>query len=337
IMSKVDIISIAKALNLSKSTVSRAFQEKSDINPNTRNRILAYANEINYRPNHYASNLREQKSKTIAIVVPELENNYFTQIIKGAEEIAKREGYHILIYATDDDINKEREFITSISNGKVDGVLMSVVGERDNHSYLDNIDLVKMPIVFFDRVYDDVNITKIVTDDYQSSFDATEHLILGGCKRIAYLVVDKDHSIGKERAFGYKDALVKYNIRIQEELIVDCSNSYEENFNIIKQLLINHKPDAIFASVERLAFSTYFVCNKLGLSIPQDLKVVAFSSLQIAELLAPALSTVTQPAEKIGKKAAKVLLSKLKGEEQHLDSNTIVLKSELVIRNSSQF
>lgn len=228
-MSKVDIISIAKALNLSKSTVSRAFQEKSDINPNTRNRILAYANEVNYRPNHYASNLREQKSKTIAVVVPELENNYFTQIIKGAEEIAKREGYHILIYATDDDINKEREFITSISNGKVDGVLMSVVGERDNHSYLHNIDLVKMPIVFFDRVYDDVDITKIVTDDYKSSFDATEHLLLGGCTSIAYLVVDKDHSIGKERALGYKDALKKHNIAIQEELIVDCSNSYDEN------------------------------------------------------------------------------------------------------------
>lgn len=336
-MSKVDIISIAKALNLSKSTVSRAFQEKSDINPNTRNRILAYANEVNYRPNHYASNLREQKSKTIAVVVPELENNYFTQIIKGAEEIAKREGYHILIYATDDDINKEREFITSISNGKVDGVLMSVVGERDNHSYLHNIDLVKMPIVFFDRVYDDVDITKIVTDDYQSSFDATEHLLLGGCTSIAYLVVDKDHSIGKERALGYKDALKKHNIAIQEELIIDCSNSYDENFNIIKEVLLNHKPDAVFASVERLAFSTYFVCNDLDLNIPRDLKVVAFSSLQIAELLSPPLSTVTQPAEQIGQEAAKLLLNKLKGEQQELDTNTIVLKSELRIRKSSQF
>lgn len=336
-MSKVDIISIAKALNLSKSTVSRAFQEKSDINPNTRNRILAYANEVNYRPNHYASNLREQKSKTIAVVVPELENNYFTQIIKGAEEIAKREGYHILIYATDDDINKEREFITSISNGKVDGVLMSVVGERDNHSYLHNIDLVKMPIVFFDRVYDDVDITKIVTDDYQSSFNATEHLLLGGCTSIAYLVVDKDHSIGKERALGYKDALKKHDIAIQEELIVDCSNSYDENFNIIKEVLINHKPDAVFASVERLAFSTYFVCNDLDLNIPRDLKVVAFSSLQIAELLSPPLSTVTQPAEQIGQEAAKLLLNKLKGEQQELDTNTIVLKSELRIRKSSQF
>lgn len=336
-MSKVDIISIAKALNLSKSTVSRAFQEKSDINPNTRNRILAYANELNYRPNHYASNLREQKSKTIAVVVPELENNYFTQIIKGAEEIAKREGYHILIYATDDDVNKEREFITSISNGKVDGVLMSVVGEADNHSYLHNIDLIRMPIVFFDRVYDDVDIIKVITDDYKSSFEATEHLIHGGCKKIAYLVVDKDHSIGKLRALGYTDALKKHNIAIDEDLIVDCTNSYEDNFLIIKDFLSNNKPDAIFASVERLAFSTYFVCNSIGLNIPADLKIIAFSSLQIAELLSPPLSTVTQPAEQIGQEAAKLLLAKLKGEHQELGSNTIKLNSNLMIRKSSQF
>ena len=209
--------------------------------------------------------------------------------------------------------------------------------KRDNQSYLHNIDLVKMPIVFFDRVYDDVDITKIVTDDYKSSFDATEHLLLGGCTSIAYLVVDKDHSIGKERALGYKDALKKHNIAIQEELIVDCSNSYDENFNIIKEVLINHKPDAVFASVERLAFSTYFVCNDLDLNIPRDLKVVAFSSLQIAELLSPPLSTVTQPAEQIGQEAAKLLLNKLKGEQQELDTNTIVLKSELRIRKSSQF
>lgn len=334
-MSKVDIISIAKALNLSKSTVSRAFKENSDINPNTRSRILAYANEINYRPNHYASNLRDQKSKTIAVVVPELANNYFTQIIKGAEETFKRSGYHTLIYATDDDVNKEREFITSISNGKVDGVLMSVVGEAHDHSYLHNIDLKKMPIVFFDRVYEDVNITKITTDDYQSSYDATKHLLHGGCKSVAYLVIDREHSIGKQRYLGYKEALQKCDISLQDDLVVDCTNSYEENFKIIKDLLEKKKPDAILASVERLAFSTYFVCNHLGMDIPRDLKVVAFSSLQIAELLSPPLTTITQPAELIGQKAATILLKKLKNEEGDESKVNIIFQSQLIIRRSS--
>ncbi|MCA5006504.1 LacI family DNA-binding transcriptional regulator [Sphingobacterium bovistauri] len=334
-MSKIDIISIAKALNLSKSTVSRAFKENSDINPNTRSRILAYANDLNYRPNHYASNLREQKSKTIAVVVPELSNNYFTQIIEGAEQTAKEAGYHTLIFATDDNVNKEREFITSISNGKVDGVLMSVVGEREDHSYLNNIDLEKMPIVFFDRVYDDIDITKILTDDYQSSFEATEHLIDANCRDIAYLVIDKEHSIGRERYLGYRDALQKHNIPVREDLIVNCSNSYDENFETIKYFLKNKKPDAVFASVERLAFSTYYVCSDLGLNIPKDLKIVAFSSLQIAALLSPPLSTVTQPAEQIGQEAARILLKKLKNEEVE-GSKQIVLKSKLIIRRSSQ-
>lgn len=335
-MSKVDIKSIAKALNLSKSTVSRAFQSNSDINPNTRARILSYANEVNYRPNHYASNLREQKSKTIAVVVPELENNYFTQIIKGAEQIAKEAGYHTLVYATDDNVCKEREFVTSISNGKVDGVLMSVVGEGHDHSYLFNIDLVKMPIVFFDRLYDDVSIPGITTDDYQSSFEATEHLIQEGCKSIAFLVIDKEHSIGKERCMGYTDALKKHQLPVREELIVNCSNSYTENFVIITDLLTTDKPDAVFASVERLAFSTYYVCNHLGMSIPDQLKVVAFSSLQIAELLSPPLSTIVQPAEQIGREAARLLLKNLKNPNPIPSTDQIVLKSELKIRKSSQ-
>lgn len=333
-MGKVDIISIAKALNLSKSTVSRAFKENSDINPSTRSRILAYANELNYRPNHYASNMREQKSKTIAIVVPELGNNYFTQIIIGAEQIAKESGYHTLVYATNDDVNKEREFITSISNGKVDGVLMSVVGESEDHSYLHNIDLKKMPIVFFDRVYEDINITKIITDDYQSSFDATEHLIKTGCSQIAYLVIDKEHSIGKARYLGYRDALKQNNIPLREDLVLNCSNSYEDNYTTIKSFLETNKLDAVLASVERLAFSTYYVCHDLAIVIPNDLKIIAFSSLQIAELLSPSLSTITQPAERIGKEAAKILLRQLNNESDIPEK--IVFQSQLIIRTSSQ-
>src|SRR5690606_20637296 len=171
-MGKIEIIKLAEALNLSKSTVSRAFRDSSDINPQTKERILKMAKELNYQPNHYASNLREQRSKTIAVVVPELANNYFTQIIQGVEKVAKTEGYHILIYVTDDDIEKERDFIRSLSNGRVDGVVMSVTGESTDHSYLQHINFERLPIVFFDRTYDDIDAPKVVTDDYHSSFMA---------------------------------------------------------------------------------------------------------------------------------------------------------------------
>lgn len=334
-MSRVDIISIAKALNLSKSTVSRAFKENSGINLQTKARILALAKELNYRPNHYASKMRGQRSNTIAVVVPELANNYFTQIIQGAETIAQENGFHILIFVTGDDINKEREFITSISNGKVDGVLMSVAGEGQDHSYLHNIDFKRMPIVFFDRVYDDILLSRIITDDYQSSFKATAHLIAIGCTRIAYLVVNKEESIGKNRYLGYKDALASNNIPYCDELVVDCSNSYDENDIILANLISKIRPDGIFASVERLAFSTYYVCNRLTVRIPEDIKIIAFSSLHIASLLSPGLSTISQPAQEMGREAAKLLLKHLSSPESVVDFEEIVLHSALEIRASS--
>jgi len=334
-MTKVDIISIAQALNLSKSTVSRAFKENSGINPKTRERILEYATALNYRPNHYASKMRGQRSNTIAVVIPELANNFFTQIIQGAEMVAKENGYHVLIFVTDDDLDKEREFITSISNGKVDGVLMSVTGEGQDHSYIHTINFQKMPIVFFDRVYDDVPLSRIISDDYHASFIATEHLIQAGCKRIAYLVVHKEESIGKNRYLGYKDALEQYGIAYDDQLVVDCSNSYEENDVIISELIEKVSIDGIFASVERLAFSTYYVCHRKGIVIPDALKIITFSSLQIAPLLAPALSTISQPAEQIGREAAKLLLSFLNAGDTTFEQKEIVLKSELVVRRSS--
>ncbi len=332
----MDIIKLAEVLNLSKSTVSRAFRGSSDINPETKQRILEKAKELNYHPNHYASNLREQKSNTIAVVVPELANNYFTQIIQGVEKVAKTSGYHILIYVTDDDISKEQNFIRGVSNGRVDGIVMSVSGESTDHSYLSHVDFERLPLVLFDRIYDDVDLPKIVTDDYDSSFQSTEHLIQQGCSRIAYLVVNKEQSIGKVRMQGYVDALKKHHIPLRKRLIVDCTNSYAENAVIIEQAIQKQQPDGILASVERLAFSTYYVCEKLGTRIPNDLKLVAFSSLEIASLLNPSLTTITQPAVQIGERAATLLLKKLQGIPLEAEEHFTTMKSELVIRASSQ-
>ncbi|WP_229738831.1 LacI family DNA-binding transcriptional regulator [Parapedobacter pyrenivorans] len=331
----MDIIKLAEVLNLSKSTVSRAFRDSSDISAETKQRILAKARELNYHPNHYASNMREQKSMTIAVVVPELANNYFTQIIQGVEKVAKTSGYHILIYVTDDDIAREQEFIRGVSNGRVDGIVMSVSGESKDHSYLAHVDVDRLPIVLFDRIYDDIDLPKIVTDDYDSSFRSTEHLIQQGCSRIAYLVVNKEQSIGKVRMQGYMDALRKYRIPLRKRLIVDCTNSYDENAGIIENAIQKQRPDGILASVERLAFSTYYACGKLSVRIPDDLKIVAFSSLEIASLLSPALTTVTQPAIQIGERAAALLLKKLQGTPIDDTERLITMESELVIRASS--
>ncbi|SFA56782.1 transcriptional regulator, LacI family [Pedobacter suwonensis] len=334
-MDSINIKKLAEALNLSTSTISRAFRDNSDINSATKERILAKAKELNYQPNHYASNLREQKSKTIAVIVPELANNYFSQAIHGIERIARENGYHILIYVTDDDYQKEVTFIQHLHNGRADGIIMSVSGEANDHNYLNKFGSKRLPLVFFDRVYEDINTPRVITNDYDSSFLATEHLVEQGCRRIAYLVVNKSLSIGKTRMQGYIDALAKHQVPFDENLIVDCSNSYEENSMIIKEALIQLKPDGIFTSVERLAFATYYACYDLRINIPGDLKVISFSSLEIAPLLNPSLTTITQPATEIGEEAAKLLFTVLDNHANKNRLNEVVLTSKIIKRNST--
>ncbi len=334
-MERINIKKLAEALNLSKSTVSRAFRDNSDIKADTKEKILAKARELNYQPNHYASNLREQKSRTIAIIVPELANNYFSQAIHGIERIARLHHYHILIYVTDDDFQKEVGFIRHLHNGRADGIIMSASGEANNHDYLNKLGGKRLPLVFFDRVYEDIDVPRVITNDYDSSFKATEHLIEQGCERIAYLVVNKSLSIGKTRMQGYIDALEKHRCRFDDKLIINCSNSYEENDVIIKEALKCLKPDGIFASVERLAFATYYACFDLKLSIPEEVKVISFSSLEIAPLLNPSLTTITQPATEIGGQAAQLLFDMLLGEQAVNTIQEVVLKSKLFARNST--
>ncbi len=334
-MDSVNIKKLAKALNLSTSTVSRAFRDNNDISKDTKERILEMAKQLNYQPNHYASNLREQKSKTIAVIVPELGNNYFSLAIKGIETVASAKGYHILVYATNDQFEKEVSFIKHLHNGRADGIIMSVTGEANDHTYLNDLFKKRLPLVFFDRVYEDIITPRVITNDYESSFAATKHLILQGCKNIAYLAVNKTLSIGKTRMQGYIDALDKFKIPFNEELIIDCTNNYKENIELLKESFQQLKPDGVFTSVERLAFATYYACYDLNLSIPNDLKVIGFSSLEIAPLLNPALSTITQPASDLGKTAAELLFKMLENPTNVDQQTEIILNSKLIHRKST--
>ncbi|MDB5135852.1 MAG: LacI family transcriptional regulator [Mucilaginibacter sp.] len=334
-MDNINIKKLAKVLKISTSTVSRAFNGSVDINKDTKERILAFAKEHNFLPNHYASNLRDKKSKTLAVIVPEIVNDFFAQAINGIEEVARKKGFYILLYRTDDIFEKEVSFVNYLNNGKVDGIIMSVSGEANDHNYLKKLEQKNIPVVFFDRVYEDIDVSKVTTNDYESSFAATEHLIETGCRRIAYLVVNKSVSIGKVRGQGYLDALAKHGIPFDDDLVIDCSQEEKINYSIIKNVLEEIKPDGIFSSVERLAFATYYVCNDLNISIPEDLKIISFSSLGIAPLLCPALSTITQPAYEMGIKAATLLFDELEKKNPAAPKKQHVLKSKLFIRKSS--
>jgi LacI family transcriptional regulator len=334
-MDTINIKKLAKDLNLSTSTVSRAFRNNYDIKEETKVRILERARELGYQPNHYASNLRERKSHTIAVIVPELNNNFFLQAINGLEQVASTKGYHILIYVTGDNYEKEISFINHLSNGRVDGIMMSVSGETaSEHRYLHRLKEKNIPLVFFDRIYEDIDVARVTTDDYESSFAGTEHLIQAGCKNIAFLVIHQYLSIGKKRFQGYRDALQRHGLPFREELVVGCSPDLDQNREILRQALPALKPDGLFATVERLAIAGYYVCQELGIRIPQDMKVISFSSLEIAPLLHPALTTITQPAFEMGTRAARLLFEGMEGGVA-TTTDHVVLQSRLVPRQST--
>lgn len=336
-MDSINIKQLAEKLNLSTSTVSRAFRGHSDINKETKEKILAMARALNYQPNHMASNLRDKRSRTIAVIVPEIANNFFSRAINGIERVAREKGFHVSIYLTNDEFEKEVSFISDLQNGRVEGIIMSATGEAHDHSHMHKFRKKGVPLVFFDRVYDDIPTSRVETNDYDSSFSATKHLINQGCSRIAYLVVNKNLSIGKLRMQGYLDALEDSGVPVSDKFIVDCSNDLNKNRHILTEFFNKHKPDGIFASVERLAIASYYVCHDMNIPIGTRMKIICFSSLEIAPLLNPALSTITQPAYDMGVAAAtslfQLLDSKTKqpGTFEHriLDSKILFRKSTL--------
>lgn len=294
------------------------------------------ADKLGYQANPYASSLRKQKSKTIALVIPEIDNNFFTLAINGIEEIAQSKDYHVLIYLTHEDLQKEIAVSKHLQSGRVDGILMSVTSQTDDSTHLKELHKTNIPVVFFDRISDEIATVKITTDDYNSGYNATKHLIDAGCKHIAYLQVSEALSIGIKRLNGFKDA-IKENSLGGKTTLVTCGNQYEDNYSLIQNLLTGtDAPDGIFASIEKLAVTAYYVCHDLNIGIPEQVKIISFSNLSTAPLLNPSLSTITQPAFEIGKKAAQVLFRLIEQKPLDDDERNIILKSKLIPRNSTK-
>ena len=328
---------LAKELNLSISSVSKALRDSHEISAATKLIVLAKAKEMNYQVNPFASSLRKQNSKTIAVIIPEVDNHFFSLAIKGIESIAQLKGYHVLIYLTHEDMEKEIAITQLLQNGRVDGIMMSLSGQTSNTSHLIELQEKEIPLVFFDRVAENIDVPKVTTDDYNISMKATEHLIENGCKRIVFLSIFQNLSISNKRMNGYMDALKNNGIKSESSLILSCKGDNENNSDMIRKLLKKkNRPDGIFACVEKLAISTYEVCEELGLNIPKDIKILSFANLQTAALLNPSLTTVTQPAYEMGKEAASILFKLVEKRGINFLLAKTVLKSTLIERNSTK-
>jgi LacI family transcriptional regulator len=332
-MTTVNLKYLAEKLNLSVSTVSKAFRNSYDINPQTKQRILALAKELDFEPNPLASGLRTQQTKTIAVIIPEIANTFFTEVINGIESVAQTENFHVLIYITHEDEKKESDFIKNLQSGRVDGILISLSSASSIHQIAE-LQAKGLPIVFFDRIVEADHISKVTTNDFESGYLATKHLIEKGCRRVAHLSIPNNLSIAAQRKSGYFQALKDQGIPADEELVINCSNDERKNKDLIKGLLSDKRPDGIFSAFEKLAMLTYEACAELNISIPGNVKLVSFSNLQIASLLDPSLTTLSQPAFDIGKQAAKLLFKALHAGEQQTPEH-FILKSALQVRNST--
>ncbi|RKD14298.1 hypothetical protein BCY91_07360 [Pelobium manganitolerans] len=335
-MKNVTLKQLAKKLGLSVSTVSRALTDSYEINVETKKRVKALARELNYQPNPFAAFLRKHVSKTIALIIPEISNNFFSQVIKGVETVCQEKDFYVLIYETHEDYQKEVRIINHLIGGRVDGVLISVSSDSDNPDHLKQLLDRNVKLVMYDRVIEDFEASKVYSNDYESTFNGVSHLIDRGCKRILFLKAGENLSTMNQRERAYFDVLEKNGIEADYSLVKSFVPSREVDLDDLTAFILEKKPDAIFCSIERLAIACYDICNKLGVNIPNDIKIITFSCLNVARLLKPSLSTITQPAFEIGKTAAQLLLDEIEGKNEQHEFVNLSLPSTIIKRDSTK-
>ncbi|MBZ4187548.1 LacI family transcriptional regulator [Niabella sp. 3A5MI-3] len=308
-MEPINLKKLASLLHLSISTVSKALRDSHEISADTKKRVMDLARELNYEPNPYAGSLRKFKSKTIAVIVPDIINNFFIFAIKGIQEAAHAKGYHVLIYITNENPEYEKEVVRHLTNGRVDGLVISLTSPIDDTAHLQSLQEKGLPIVFFDRVAEGFKSSVITTNNYEIAYNGTRYLIHQGCKRIAHCQVSDKISIGIDRLNGYKKALEDAGIEVRPEWILTSRKDYIHDTALIENALLQKDPpDGLFTSVETHALITYDICRKHNIDIPGKLKLLSFSNMPTAHLLQPSLSTITQPAFEIGLTAVQQLI-----------------------------
>ncbi|MEJ2883327.1 LacI family DNA-binding transcriptional regulator [Pedobacter sp. GR22-6] len=329
---------IAIALGLSTSTVSRALRDTYEISSKTKKRVLDYAQSINYQPNPNALSLKERRSKSIGVVVSEVANHYFSQAISGIESIAYDRGYHIIISQTHESYEREKINVQHLASRSVDGLLVSLSAETNDISHLKELHDKGMPIVFFDRVSNEIETHKVRADNFQGAFDATEHLIKTGYKRIAHLTSSPHLSISIERLEGYMAALNKYNIPVHSDYIKNCQHGGmfpEETERAVLDLLqLQEKPDAIFIAGDRLSIGCMEILKKLNVKVPDELALAGFSNSNVLDLFEIRLSSVRQPAFEMGQAATEMLLKILESKYPITEFENRTIATKLFIRNS---
>jgi len=329
----IGIKDIAEMLGISVSTVSRAFRDTHDVNPITRQKVLSLAKELNFKPNKNASALASGSTKNIGVVIPFITNYYFSTVISGIQEEAYEQDYNIILYVTNDSIGREQNLLENLSTSSLDGLLISISSDSYTHEHFERLMTKGLPIVFFDRVPNDIAASKVVQDDFAGAFQATQFLLESGAKRIAHIAGPKDLNFTQQRLNGYLEALKHFNMPVDNSLIVHSGFSQlhgSEDTN--KLLTLPQPPDAIFAVNDRKAVGAILTIKKHGLQIGVDIGVIGFTNDPISTVVEPNLTTIEEPAFDIGKRSCALLIRHIKNK--NFEIQDIILPGTLVVRDS---
>jgi len=335
--SHVSLKDIAKELNLSISTVSRAIRNIGEVNPETKKAVLELAEKWNYKPNPLAMGLLKNKTNTIGVIIPDIESYYYSSILMGIDKIATDNSYRILTCYSNDMYRNEIQAIDELLFSRVDGLITCPAQESVDFSYYQKLLDDKFPLVIVDRKCGEIRTSAIVTDNYRATFEVVEHLVSLGCSCIALITSLEPLSVGRQRYEAYKDALIKHNITFNRDLIIHANLSMSTSIEAAKNLLkLPVLPDAIIGSDDTVAMAAMKVIKESGLKIPENIAVVGFNDDPFSSFLEPSLTTVSQPAYLMGMKAMEKILQMITGDIEINFWETIVMESALVIRESTK-
>jgi LacI family transcriptional regulator len=333
---EITIYDLAKQLGVSAATVSRALNGSSSISIATRAKINALAEKLGYRHNHFASSLRLQKTHTIGVILHELNSHFITSVLAGIEKIAREAKYNLIIVHSAESASIEAANARNLFHKRVDGVIASLSFDTEDLSHFKQFQSKKIPVVFFDRVFENSDGAKVIINNFQAAYDATNHLIQQGCRRIVHITSSLKRNVYSERLRGYRHALQENNLKYDEKLLIIDGFKEEDATRSAKHILaMKTLPDGIFITNDFCAAVVMQLLKDEGLRIPEDMAIVGFNNDSIGKVVNPKLTTINYPGFEMGQVAASSLINHLKGLWDMNLTNTLVIKSELIVRESS--
>jgi LacI family transcriptional regulator len=333
---EVTIYDIAKKLDISITTVSRGLQDHPAINKNTRKKIKEAAAELGYRHNLVASNLRKQKTNTIGVIVHELNSSFITSVLSGIEKVLTKEGYSLIITNSYESFEKEAANASSLFNKRVDGLIASLAFDTNGLEHYQQFKDKGIPIIFFDRVDEDAAFTKVIIDNYKAAYQATQHLIDQKCSRIVTITASLNRNVYANRLKGYKHALLDNNLPFNNDYVIIKDLSEQGCIEATLAVIgMNPLPDGIFLTSDFSAAVCMKTLKENGIRVPEDIAIVGFNNDAVSRIVEPVLTTVNYPGIEVGEITATNLINHLKGIQNIDNANTIMVRSELIIRKSS--